>query len=437
MEEPHINYIEIDVLGASPPKKVDVSGVPVEIWEEIFLYYTEPQDSVQLAALSSLKTTRSMNVALSHVCRLFRNIVLSMPSLWTTLDPSLPVARFNAFAERSSQLPITIEDTKHIRLTVPSTHAQAFQNVQNRIVKIRNPIYFDNLYMFHVQQCRNLQYLISESEDWRRGPDNLKQILRDFKELKSFTWRCPYYLASTRFSSPINYGLTNLRITSILEEVFVLDLLRSCPLLERGAFQTVGYQASGSEPTVSLPCLKDLDLGFAYMYNGWLWKLQGTPILDVFCFHAKGILHSLTNNLSMPFRLTSLEFHGDVDSDLTLPWLKDEPGVLRSLTLSGIPIQKLRVYLDTLKCKGERLICPQLEEFRFLYKRRRRKRSEGDLWDIYSSRCRAGLKALRIVWGDKFMRSVEVNDTLQQDAYTGSDTIATRVRWVSVERNKG
>ncbi|PVF93506.1 hypothetical protein CPB86DRAFT_108042 [Serendipita vermifera] len=446
IDEPHVSSIETDVLGGALgvcTRKANISGIPVEIWQEIFVYCTERQDSVYLSLPSSSQTTwKPMNVVLSHVCRLFRNIVLSMPYLWSKLDLGMSIDQLNTFVERSSQLPVIIDSSKHDRFMVPFKYLSTFQTVQDRIVRINTPVHFDDLNRFQIQKCRNLRHLVAKSEDWELGEDNLKQVLDDFKELKSLTWHSPFYLSmNIRFSPLTKYGLTTLRVMALLEEAFVMDLLRHCPFLERGSFETAGKGDIQHQEVIPLPRLKSLDFSFALMYTGWLWKIQGPPILDSFCLRQSDSVYALTDRLSLPFRLLSLEVDGDVSPYFILPWLEEEPGSLRNLTLSGVPIWKLQVYLDSLKRRGDAMTCPQLETLWILSKRRGRKRVEGDLLRIYLSRHRAGLKSLCIVWDDKSLQLVEIDGTTQHNALTESSNThhgkPSAARWVSMERKRG
>ncbi|PVF94989.1 hypothetical protein CPB86DRAFT_828273 [Serendipita vermifera] len=443
IEEPHVNSIQTDVLVPFPgehTRKVNVGGVPVEIWQEIFIYCTKPGDSpFSTSSSPSLQTWRSMNIVLSHVCRLFRNIALSMPSLWTTLDLSLSIDQFNTFAERSLQLPIIITSTKHDKFRLPPSHATAFQSLQSRIVKIETPIFYHELdNKFQINKCSNLQHLVSEGLDYETGRDDLQQILHDFKELKSLTWDCPYSLYMTfRHFPPATYGITELRVTGMLEENFVVELLHSSPLLERGSLRTQGWDEDNGQ-MVSLPRLKSLELSFEFRYHGWLWRIQELPILDKLCFRRLDSSYTRNNRLTLPFQLRSLEICEDIGSHFVLPWLKEEPGTLKSLILSGIPTHRLMDYLDVLKWTGEAVVCPQLEELRLQGKRRVRKKRQGALLEIYSSRRRAGLEPLRIVWGDKRLHPIETSDTAPNSAPTNSESTnhsrARHVRWISVRR---
>ncbi|PVF94988.1 hypothetical protein CPB86DRAFT_623094 [Serendipita vermifera] len=439
IESPHINNIDTDVFGPSSgvyARKVDVRKVPVEIWEEVFTYFAEPQEWVLSLLLEGSRTPRPhMGVVLSHVCRLFRNIALSMPSLWSRLDSSSPIDQFNAFIKRSSQSPLTINCTNGDRFSLPPSHTAAFQSIQDRIVRIETPIYFYDLFRFQFPKFRNLEYLVADGR-WYVGEYDLRNTLDGFKELKGLTWYSPVHSpTSTSFRGSARYSLTDLSLEFQLRETFILDLLRCCPFLERVSLQTLGSRETADQEMVPLPRLKSVELSMEN-YCGWLVKVRGPPLLENFCLRNGSLLYTLTNSSLLPFKVSSLEVHCDIGSYI-LSWLANEPGILKKLTLSGIPIRKLQDYLFFLKWRGGSMRCTGLEELRFLYKRRGRKRNENDLLEVYSSRCRAGLKPLRVVWGDKLFHPIAVDNNLRHNAnsepYTADQPNPSRVRWISVE----
>ncbi|PVF94980.1 hypothetical protein CPB86DRAFT_800092 [Serendipita vermifera] len=439
----HINSIDGDVFGgplAVYAKKVVVRKVPVEIWQAIFVYCAETQDSVHASLSSSPKSPqRSISIVLSHVCRFFRNIALSMPFLWSRLDLSRPIDQFNTFIKRSSQSPLIIYHSNKNKFTLPPTHTAAFQSIQHRIVRLETPISFHDLIRLQLRNFRNLNHVVCES-DWGPGEHNFKQILDGCKELKSLTWHSSFdYSTTTRFYGPAKYGLTDLSLVLQVEETFVLDFLRCCPFLERVSLQTVGYDGTEGQQMVPLPRLKSLEVSLTH-YCGWLLKIQGPRIVDIFCLRSIETLYALTNPFTLPFWVVSLEIRCDVGSYFILPWLENEPGVLRKLTLSVMPMPKLQDYLSSLKWRGGTMRCAHLEELRLVYERRGRKRSEKDLLEVYSSRRRVGMKPLRIVWGDKVLHSIAVDDNTQHIAHPGSYNNNHRncnhVRWISVERKR-
>jgi hypothetical protein len=310
--EPHINIIEVDVFDTQRrgvhAGKVDVNRIPVEIWQLIFEHCTERQDPI---LESILQTKRSdMSITLSHVCRLFRSIALSMPSLWSTLDLSLSKEQLSMFIERSLQAPITIDSTNEFRLL--PRHAPAFRSIHNRIVNIKNPIFLEEFLDFELFSCSHLQYLVSGSESVLEDEQNLKRVLDDFKELKSLTWACPFGLwenSSVHFLT--RYALTELRVTAVMGETIALDLLRSCPLLERVYLVTTRTIEDENRQKVSLPRLKDLEFS-SFQYADWLWKIQGPPVLDKFSIHFFDSAFTLTHTLTLPFRVVSLQLDHDL-----------------------------------------------------------------------------------------------------------------------------
>ncbi|PVF94979.1 hypothetical protein CPB86DRAFT_788555 [Serendipita vermifera] len=386
----HINSIDGDVFGgplAVYAKKVVVRKVPVEVWEAIVFYCADPQ-ALALNSFLPLPNTaqHSMGIVLSQVCWLFRNIALSTPSLWSRLDLSLPIDQFNMFIKRSSQSPLIIYHSNTNKFTLPPTHIAAFQSIQHRIVRIETSISFYDLVRLQMHKFCRLQYLVCNTE-WGPSNHNLRDTLSGCKELKSLAWHSTFQSSPrTSFSGSAIYGLTNLSLLLQLQETFVLDLLRCCPWLESVSLQTVGPDEIESQQMVPLSHLKSLDLSL-YNYSGWLLKIQGPTVLDDFCLHHVDTLYTLTNLFKSPFWVVSLNICCDIGSYFILPWLENEPGVLKKLTLSVIPIWKLQDYLFFLKWRGGSMRCTRLEELRLVYKRRGRKRNESDLLEVYTSRC--------------------------------------------------
>lgn len=88
-----------------------INNLPLELIEQIFIDCTHTG-----VALRSFKLTRSPKwISITHVCRLWRQIALGCPRLWTHITPDLSSTWIAAFASRSKSVPLLVEiEVNHI-----------------------------------------------------------------------------------------------------------------------------------------------------------------------------------------------------------------------------------------------------------------------------------------------------------------------------------
>jgi hypothetical protein len=371
-------------------RRVDIQRLPVEVWREVFQYCIEPEIlyTRQIEALPEI-LYNDMNIKLSHVCRYFRAIALSMPSLWSTWN--LGHAKLDTFLERSSQLPITIVDKGFPGWQGRLRNGRILKLVRDRIISFGNSIPFRNIGEF--RRFSNMQHLMINDVGPGGFEENIKQVLKDFKDLKSLVWhngRCSRM--DVKFSSPIRYNLTSLRLGHSYEEPFLLSLLRSCPLLETLHVCTRGNGETETEAMVSLPRLKTLQVTLE-RFDNWLSKIKGASTLDLCTLDFENF-SDIKFEEEWCFWPVSLDLRRHQPSGI-ISWLANEPGALKTLTLAHQWNSNIKIYLDELKWPDGRLSCPGLEELRIPFDPNE---SKGDLCEIYFSRIEAGLKPLRIFW---------------------------------------
>ncbi|PVF94950.1 hypothetical protein CPB86DRAFT_788528 [Serendipita vermifera] len=379
----------------------DVHKFPVDVWQVVFKYCIKPKsfDSREILVFP-IKVHSSMNITLSHVCRYFRAMALSTPSLWSTLDLNESKAQFDTFLERSSQAPIAIVDSSYrTRFSIPNRHAETFERIHSRVVAVENPISFLEISILNVHH--NLQELMVTGTGVGGFGENVKQILNDFKRLKTLVWHgVPRSKRDVKFSSTARYNLTSLRLGSPHEETLILGLLRSCPLLESLLVRTVGSGRTAAEATVSLPRLKKLQVHLDN-FDHWLSKVQGPRILDSF-----NVDFEYNTNVNIDQEWDFWPISLDLGRSLAscfMSWLANEPGILKSLSLTRQLDSGLNMYLENLKPTDGKLPFPNLEELRIPDEGTARYVNENSLFEIYSSRLQAGLKPLRVIWRGKLL----------------------------------
>lgn len=103
-----------------------IHRLPVELLERILISSTTQPSSTGINRSNS-PLIRSPNwIAITHVCRLWRQITLHCPHLWTHITPNLSSAWITTFASRSKSVPLIVEiNVNHIANGTLQKHLSA------------------------------------------------------------------------------------------------------------------------------------------------------------------------------------------------------------------------------------------------------------------------------------------------------------------------
>jgi hypothetical protein len=359
---------------------VDIYRVPIEIWCHIFEEYGVKYTLPPLLPLIWRFTKRSSAIntlVISHVCRYFRQITLAMPSWWSAIDLTRPMAEIKTLLERSSPLPITITDVEFSSFH-PSRLAATYLAIQKRVTAVDSPVTITDLK--NIQAYRNLKRIMIKGPIqgfWvGKGPgeQRLKPFLDCFQSLQSFWWHHSeshwmndHHIAQNNLiSSNKRYSITSLHISANFPETTLLSILRSCPLLENATLRAFSHRKGvmESEGTVSLVRLRNFCIQFTGS-DRWFDKLQFPPSLESYQFDYSH-LHPLPSVQDRKIWTESLVVGRHRDPDFIPRWLTAEPGILRRLTLMSWLMKDYNACLDYLRVlqtdKSSRAPCPALEE---------------------------------------------------------------------------
>jgi hypothetical protein len=398
-----------------------VYKLPVEVWQQVFQYCTEPDIfTVREIWMFPMKVPNTMNVNISHVCRYFRNISLSMPLLWSILDLSHSKAQLDTFLERSLQVNISIIHTGYpLTFSIPLRHANTLEKVHHRIVGVENVLSYHNR-LHSIEAYHRMKYLMITGTDAGGFGKNIKETLEHFKDLQTLVWHGTSHSSQDfRFSSQIQYNLTSLRLGSPHEETFILGLLRCCPLLETLRVRTVGRGRTETEAMVSLPRLKILQVHLEH-FDDWLSNIETPPTIESCTLDFQQLVGAIEVGKEWQFWPVSLDL-GRHSVSAIIPWLANKPSTLKKLTLTRLRDYGIKIYLKELKWPDGRLSSPSLEELRIACNEVYKKESEGDLLELYRSRIKAGLQPLRILWGEKPFPCPTLPEDPPHDSANGAD----------------
>ncbi|KDR69851.1 hypothetical protein GALMADRAFT_160319 [Galerina marginata CBS 339.88] len=127
----------LDPTGNSRPDDPPILTIPFEIAAEIFIFYTNV-NSTPLDYPARLKSTKSPPFLLAAVCKTWREIALSTPRLWTTVNifissianvPLLTELALDCMS-RSGQLPLTVS------ITAPATVTKLDRSIRQRVLAL-------------------------------------------------------------------------------------------------------------------------------------------------------------------------------------------------------------------------------------------------------------------------------------------------------------
>ncbi|KDR69831.1 hypothetical protein GALMADRAFT_911673 [Galerina marginata CBS 339.88] len=129
----------LDPAGNSPHEDIDplILTLPFEIAAEIFIFYTDI-NSTPFDYPVRVKSTKSPSFLLAAVCKTWREIALTTPRLWTTVNIFISsIANVPLLTElaldcmnRSGQLPLTLS------ITAPATVTRLDRSIRERVLAL-------------------------------------------------------------------------------------------------------------------------------------------------------------------------------------------------------------------------------------------------------------------------------------------------------------
>ncbi|PVF94949.1 hypothetical protein CPB86DRAFT_828246 [Serendipita vermifera] len=405
----------------------NIYKLPVEIWRQIFeecVAHT-PRALIPLPWSDRSPKQRMhlyTNVAISHVCRHFRQIALLTSALWSTLNLDGTASELGTFLERSGEQPLTITSMRELFRKGYMRHHDLFEAIAGRVVNIDTLVNWDNFKDIRI--CTNLRHIMLRGSEYAPQDSNVEAILDQFGFLQTLWWANvsddPIIL-----SPPKMYCLSSLHFSFRMVDTTLLSILRCCPALKSLAVHVLGGEAMLEGEDIHLPHLKNLQIQFAEE-DSWISKLHTPPVLDV-CHYKYSLPYSNPTSLHFPLGMKSLLLGDYFDLSGMVSRLEEEPGILKSLTLAITYQTDLKRLLKTLSSP---ILCPQLEEVNVQYivpfarldrpAGYRRGDYEKLLNDIIASRGQADLPPLRFTWNQKLIVLGEVTPepTAESDPIT-------------------
>jgi hypothetical protein len=391
--------------------------LPVEIWHHIFEECTTyiPRAFTPLSWSFDIPKQRQYfytNIVISHVCRYFREIALSTPALWSTLNLDGPKSELGTFWRRSGQLPITITSLRdNFQVSYPR-HLGTFAAISERIACIDTPIEIENCDL--IASCKNLKHIMLRGKKYGSlQVHHIGKVLNEFGRLEAIWWtNRPCDRSSPSLQR--KYSLRSLHLAFQVSDTFLLSLLRCCSLLENLSMRVAHVIDSRTnnlgDQIIHLPHLRDLRFQISGE-DSWLCQLDVPPILDHLEFsYCAPYPVSSSQEWSMGTKSLVLGDYPDLSSMVS--WLVSESGVLKTLTLRMKQTGQKRI-LQALKADEQQALCPKLEQvhIQFLLPPKRQRRPPGYrrcdyedlLYDIFSSRVQAGLPPLRFTLDGEMM----------------------------------
>ncbi|PPQ74185.1 hypothetical protein CVT24_012736 [Panaeolus cyanescens] len=237
-------------------KRAPILGLPVELIREILKASLEPTEEEEDYRPCHYPIVsegcRRSPIELSHVCRLWRNIVNNAPELWsqiTFIHPSYrqlePTAHWLARLKDHNPLTIYLyqfgddsgyenDDSLGPLLNLLMTKAHHWHVIDFRLNGSVNPDVMESLSRIqNVSSSTLVDARISVNPDNATGSSGILPIFkawdafRKVSSLSSFRWRAPF-TPGTVYSSKIRV----LEINSPISVEVLLENLQSCPLLE-------------------------------------------------------------------------------------------------------------------------------------------------------------------------------------------------------------
>ncbi|KDQ14021.1 hypothetical protein BOTBODRAFT_55749 [Botryobasidium botryosum FD-172 SS1] len=271
--------LEVSRIRAKRNSFSPINALPVELLSRIFLVGArrDIRDSAPLP-LSS--------IVASHVCRRWRQISLSTPSLWTYFRPQIRAE----WAPRAQGLPQDF-------LILPGSSRNC-DNCESSLRNMRSLRVGSRLFRYDrttpdLSSCMsfpapNLTFLQLSGEGWYDDSG----MHHCFVKLPSSPFQGQHKLqevvisrCSLQWSSTIFSGLRRLSLHGIPDFYMLcadelLSILTACPPLEELSVSECKFMVRDHVPhrAVALPCLRsllwDTDRGWQPYYHGWLRVLQ-------------------------------------------------------------------------------------------------------------------------------------------------------------------
>jgi hypothetical protein len=381
--------------------------LPVEIWRQIFeecaVHIPRALTSSSLLNAPNILDKRKYpytNIVISHVCRYFRDIALSTPVLWSTLNLDGPQSELKTFLERSKQLPLTITSIQGYPRFYLIRNMASFKAISERIVCIDAPV--DGFASDILASCKNLKHVMLKGGMYHHKHHHIERILNDFQFLETIWWT-KISNDPVVTSSENKYTLRSLHLSFGVSDASVLSILQSCPVLESVSAHVLGKRDWEHVKDIHLPRLRELHVQCAGE-DSWLCRLDVPQVLDHLEYsYCPPSPYISTQEWGISTRSLVLGDYFDFESMVS--WLAREPEALNILTLKMEPI-KNDMLLTILTANGKRTLCPKLEQVHIqiplLYKDTKespdyRRRKDELISYVFSSRKHAGLPPLRFI----------------------------------------
>ena len=219
-----------------------------------------------LSMVCSHLTTEGDAFSASQVCRHWRGVLISSPSLWTRISCS-SVPRTILGLERCKSLPVQLgyhRQSLNVALEKVLHHGNKIASLTIHHNLDRMPL-FHRLLVFSRPSVERL-YLRSGRGFGRSANDRKPhEIWQDFPSLREL-FVCQYSIPVDHFTAPnlAHLALQELGYGRALIVESILGMLRGCPLLETLLISSshIDQAPASDHSTVSLPRLRSIELGF-------------------------------------------------------------------------------------------------------------------------------------------------------------------------------
>ncbi|KAL0945299.1 hypothetical protein HGRIS_000805 [Hohenbuehelia grisea] len=297
--------------------------LPTELVAGIFAicHETEEEDYRDSA-------TRCSRVIISHVCSRWRAVILSMPSLWSTISVRGPRGsshhRLEAHLERSAMFPLSLHFVSNLftaeqsvgnikdNMVLTIVHAQRWKSVQLHLTyEHARPI----LDVLQSTSFPSLESLDLNIQDWPLETSNaiFEALSADSSSIRKLSWRGPGGMPP----SPCWATLTHLEVGNAFSLREIYTLLSRC------------------RDVVELHIYSIRDSGEGPLHAGAVITLDKLEVLSVF---TREPLEDLFDRLCLP-RLKQLELR-----------------YLGSIPAAGRPSRAIDTFLARSKCSLEEFL---------------------------------------------------------------------------------
>ena len=231
-----------------------------------------------LTMICSCLATEEDTFLASQVCRHWRAVIISSPSLWTRF-PCRHVPRTIAGLERCKSMPIQLmfdRELSSMALEKVLLHGNEIVSLTVKHSLGQFPL-SDQLFTFPRQSLERLHICSKKVVGWEDQGRATRELWQDLPSLRKLFIR--------RYSTPIEQlTAPNLAHLALEETGYgrsptiqsILDMLRGCPLLETLLIilSNVRRDPTRDHPPVFLPYLRSIELGEDELFSGLTTHLQ-------------------------------------------------------------------------------------------------------------------------------------------------------------------